>query len=142
MSGEEARFGTGRLADQLVHAPDTDRIISVEGKGGRIGGDIGSAEIDRGGAQPAARVAKQREKALHHTAGKTEAQFIHEAAGGVVRAEGKDTVFVKDDAETAIGNPMVLIRKGAKLVLENRLAAVACNHTHPSFINSSFSTLY
>jgi hypothetical protein len=77
---------------------------------------------------------------LENPARKTEAQFINEEAGGVIGAEGKNPVFIKNDAETAVSRTPVM-HKRAELILEYGLAAVSCNHIHPSFIIFSFTNI-
>ena len=63
--------------------------------------------------------------------------MLYKKTGSIICAERKDTVFIQDDAETAVRSA-VIMHEGTELILEYRLTAVSCNHIHPTFMIFSF----
>ena len=138
MTGEETGLGTGGLTQQVIDAPDADRIIAVKGEGGSVRGNTGASEITGGITKPAAGIAEKTVKALDHTDRKGETQLINKRTIHPVSAEGEDTVFIKDDTEAAVHGALIL-QEGTEFVLKDRFAAVTGNH---SAYTSRIITLY
>ena len=122
MAGEETGLGSRRLTEKFIDTPDPDRIISVKSKGRSVCSDAGTPEIAGRITQPAGRITQQSVKALDYTDGQRKTKLVNKLASRVIGAEGKNPVFIKDDAEAAIHEALVL-NQGTEFILKYRFAS-------------------